>query len=91
MNIIHLTTYVQGGAGKMMTELAIHQAESGHHVTLVTSRTEVPGYLNYPEYIQRLMGSPVRLCQIDSTFKRDRYLNRAVVRALQPMLARTDL
>lgn len=70
MRILHLTTFLQGGAGLAITSLAASQACEGHDVTVVTSRTEVPGYGNYPAYLETLIDSRVRLRQVDSLFDR---------------------
>lgn len=71
MRILHLTTYLQGGAGRIIYDLALEQKRLGHTVSLATSKTEYPGYCNYPEYLDglRSAGIPYRL--VDSFFKRD--------------------
>ncbi len=84
--IVHITTYLQGGAGRAICDLALGQHRAGRPVTVVTSRTPAPGYGNYPEYVTRLRGSGVRLLQIDSTFTRDFAANLAVVRTLRDVL-----
>lgn len=71
VRILHLTTFVQGGAGLAMTELACGQARRGHEVTLVTSRTGVPGYGNYPDHLARLSREHVRVITVDSLFSRN--------------------
>src|SRR5690606_11261186 len=70
VRILHLTTFLQGGAGLAITSLAASQACDGHDVTVVTSRTEVPGYGNYPAYLETLIDSRVRVRQVDSLFDR---------------------
>lgn len=79
MRICHLTTFVQGGAGYVITELACSQARAGHDVALVTSRTAVPGYGNYPDYLTRLHSCGVRILLIDSLFSRDSRLHEQVL------------
>lgn len=78
MRILHLTTFVQGGAGLAMTELACGQTLRGHAVTLVTSRTGPPGYGNYPDYLARLSREGVRVVTVDSLFNRDAAQHDAV-------------
>ncbi|PYS24428.1 MAG: glycosyltransferase family 1 protein, partial [Acidobacteria bacterium] len=77
VNILHITTFLQGGAGLAIAELACSQAARGHQVTVVTSRTEEQDYSNYPQWLDRLATSDVRVLQTDSTFKRDISLNIA--------------
>ena len=40
MRVLHLTTFLQGGAGLAIAELAASQARLGHEVAVVTSETE---------------------------------------------------
>ncbi len=82
MRILHLTTFVQGGAGLVMTELASAQARRGHTVSLVTSRSGPPGYGNYPEHLLRLSDAGVRVCEVDSMFSRDPLQHAPVARLI---------
>lgn len=77
--IVHLTTFLQGGAGRAVTLLACAQRRAGHDVVVVTSHTPAPGYENYPEYLDTIAAAGVRLIQVDSLFKRDDALNRAAL------------
>ncbi|MGE0464112.1 MAG: glycosyltransferase family 4 protein [Vicinamibacterales bacterium] len=70
MRILHLTTFLQGGAGLALTSLAASQAGHGHDVTVMTSRTGVPGYDNYPAWLEALIDARVRVAQVDSLFDR---------------------
>ena len=54
MRILHLTTFLQGGAGRIIVELAREQQRQGHEVMVVASRRGAPGYGNYQEYLQTL-------------------------------------
>ena len=71
MNIIHLATFLQGGAGRVLVELASAQRRRGHQVTVVASRTPVPGYGHYDEFIARLAHAGVPVWLVDSLFHRD--------------------
>jgi glycosyltransferase involved in cell wall biosynthesis len=71
MRVLHLTTYLQGGAGRAITNLALAQHRRGDHVVVAASATGEPGYENYPEYLEQLSASGVRVLEVDSTFKRD--------------------
>jgi len=83
LHILHLTTYLQGGAGRAITDLACAQRAAGHQVTVVTSEHGVPGYDNYPEYLDRLRSSGVELHLVDSLFTRDLARNLRVVQQLR--------
>ena len=71
MRILHLTTYLQGGAGRIIYDLALEQKRLGHTVSLATSKTEYPGYCNYPEYLDGLRSAGIPFRLVDSFFKRD--------------------
>jgi glycosyltransferase involved in cell wall biosynthesis len=82
MRILHLTTFLQGGAGRVITDLAAAQSRAGHDVAVLTSRTGVTGYGNYPQYLDELAACRVATHQIDSLFHRNPALNLAVVQSL---------
>ena len=71
MNILHLAPYLQGGAGRVVVDLASAQKRKGHDVAVVTSRTSVPGYGHYPDFIARLAHAGVTAWLVDSLFHRD--------------------
>jgi glycosyltransferase involved in cell wall biosynthesis len=79
MRILHLTAFLQGSAGFVTARLAAAQRRAGHDVTLVASRTEPPGYGNYPQYLTDLAASAVPVHLVDSLFKRDAAANNAVL------------
>jgi glycosyltransferase involved in cell wall biosynthesis len=85
VTILHLTTFLQGGAGRAITALAVAQRRRGHHVTVVASRTAPAGYGNYDEYLARLAEAGVDVRLVDSTFTRDYTANLAVVSAVREM------
>jgi L-malate glycosyltransferase len=81
LSIVHLTTYLQGGAGRAITDLACAQGAAGHRVLVMSSATGVPGYGNYPHYLERLRRAGVEVILEDSLFTREASLNlRALVR-----------
>jgi glycosyltransferase involved in cell wall biosynthesis len=88
VRILHLTTFLQGGAGRVVVDLASTQTRQGHDVVVVASRTEVPGYGHYPEFIARLVHARVPLWLVDSTFHRDAADNLRAVELVN-RLART--
>jgi glycosyltransferase involved in cell wall biosynthesis len=71
MNILHLATFLQGGAGRVLVDLASAQRRRGHQVTVVASRTPVPGYGHYDDFIARLAHAGVSVWLVDSLFHRD--------------------
>jgi len=83
LSIVHLTTYLQGGAGRAITELACAQRAAGNRVLVMASATGYPGYGNYPHYIERLVNAGVDLVLEDSLFSRDASLNRRALARLQ--------
>ena len=87
MRIVLRATFLQGGAGRIITDLALDQHRAGHDVRVVTSGSGVPGYGNYQAYLDELStgGVPVRL--VDSMFERRHAPNLAVVRAVDEWYA----
>lgn len=81
--IVHLATFLQGGAGGAIADLACMQHRAGHQVGVLTSATGEPGYEHYPHYFDRLRAGGVALWTEDSFFKRDPALNaRALARLI---------
>jgi L-malate glycosyltransferase len=75
LSIVHLATFLQGGAGRALTDLACAQRAAGHRVLVMSSATDVPGYGNYPHYFERLTAADVDVILEDSLFTRDASLN----------------
>ena len=86
MTILHLTTYLQGGAGRCVVDLASAQQSAGQRVIVVTSATNHAGYGNYPEYVAALRAAGVAVYLIDSLFTRDSRLQLEVAQALSRIL-----
>lgn len=82
MRIVHLTTLLQGGAGRAIADLACWQCRAGHTVDVVTSATAPDGYANYPRYLDELRVSGVGVHLVDSMFSRNPADNLEVVRYL---------
>jgi len=70
VRILHLTTFLQGGAGMVITSLAEAQVREGHALAVLTSRSGAPGYGNYPAYLDRLAVAGIRVAAVDSLFDR---------------------
>jgi glycosyltransferase involved in cell wall biosynthesis len=90
-SILHLATYLQGGAGRAVADLACAQRRLGHDVTVIASETGVDAYVNYTEYLDRLQQAGVTLWLCDSLFKRDLALNFRVLDMLRHQLATTAI
>ena len=82
MKILHLTTFLQGGAGRIVTDLALEQQKAGHDVRVMTSLSGSAGYGNYQGYLDELTEAGVLWRQFDSMFLRQHAPNLSVVRAL---------
>lgn len=82
LDILHLTTFLQGGAGRAITDLACAQHAAGHGVTVVTSHSPVGEFGNYPHYLERLRAAGVEVVLCDSLFVRDRAAHEHVVERL---------
>lgn len=91
LNILHITTFLQGGAGRVLKDLAVSQKQSGNNVLVITTSTEVPGYYNYKEYFQCLDESSIQYFKFDSTFKRDIYLNLNVANEVRALVQSNDI
>jgi len=85
MRILHLASFVQGGAGRAIVDLAVAQRRLGHSVTVLSSKTGVPGYGNYEGYLDELMAGDVRVQLVDSMFLRDQRATLAAVTLLSAL------
>ena len=86
MRILHLTSFIHGAAGRAATELAIGQRRTGHHVTLVTSKTAVSGVANHAGLLARLMLGGVAVHLVDSLAARQTAPNADVVQFIHEQL-----
>lgn len=91
MNILHITTFLQGGAGRILKDLAVRQSEAGHNVTVAVSEKEEAGYENYKEYIDELNNHGIEICKLDSTFKRDIYKNINAVSKVNSIIVNKNI
>jgi len=75
MRILHATTFLQGGAGRVITSLAVAQRAAGHQVSVATDSGGEEGYNSYAEYLRELADAGIPCHTLTSTFKRDLSLN----------------
>lgn len=82
MRILHVTTFLQGGAGRIIASLALAQRHAGHKVVVAADRGEESvteggkdPYASYPEYVEQLARANIPCHLLTSTFKRDVALN----------------
>lgn len=86
MRILHLTTFLQGGAGRIIADLAVAQQQAGQQVIVVADAGGEPGYQSYPEYIARLADASVEYHTVTSTFTRDLGLTLQAVRQVRRLI-----
>ena len=86
MRVLHITTFLQGGAGRNITDLAVAQLRAGLDVLVVADRGGEPGYASYGEYVDEMRDAGVPFATVESTFKRDDALTRRGAVELQQLL-----
>jgi len=91
MNIVMCATFLQGGAGRVVYNLANNIHHLGHKVLVFASKTTYPGYEHYEEYIESLKEDNIPTVLCDSTFKRDIYQNINASMALRQLLIKEDI
>ena len=86
MRILHITTFLQGGAGRAIVSLAVAQQRAGHGVVVVGDAGGEPGYGNYPEHMAALAAADIPCHLVTSTFKRDAALNAQAAAQVRDLL-----
>lgn len=71
LNIAHVSTYLQGGAGRIIVSLIGRQIKQGNNVICILNRKAYPGYTNYKHYLEQLERIGCRVYMLDSLFKRN--------------------
>jgi glycosyltransferase involved in cell wall biosynthesis len=86
VRILHLMTFVNGAAGRAVVELAAGQKRTGHHVTVVTSKTAAGGVMNHPVLMRQLGDGGVFVHAVDSLASRQTGPNADVVQFIHDHL-----
>lgn len=68
--ILHITTLLQGGAGRVVAELACAQQRAGHRVAVACAAEGAPGYEHYPAWLAQLAAHDVPVIPVHCTFRR---------------------
>jgi glycosyltransferase involved in cell wall biosynthesis len=84
-SVVHLTTFLQGGQGRAITDLACAQRANGDGVLVVTSATGPAGYENHPQHLNRLQSAGVPVRAEDSLVERAAAVNEQVVARLRQL------
>ena len=71
MNILHLTTFLQGGAGKVVLDLAKRSKVKCGVATVGYTKKSVKGYCNYPTHLESLKEAKIKQLELPSTFDRN--------------------
>src|SRR5262245_37637695 len=82
VTVLHLTTFLQGGAGLVIAEMAAAQLAAGHEGVGAASATSAPGYGTDPGHLEPPGRAGVGLPLVDSLFKREIGENLSVVTSL---------
>lgn len=80
--IVHVATFLQGGAGRIITDLACAQRVRGQRVIVAATATPEPGFESYAEYLAQLDAAGVEIVLADSSFKRNTAQNDAMAAAI---------
>ena len=71
MIILHLTTFLQGGAGKVVLDLAKRSKAKGGGATVGYTKNSVKGYCNYPSHLESLKEAKIKQLELPSSFDRN--------------------
>ncbi len=88
MTILHVSSFLQGGAGRIIAALAVAQQRAGHRVMVVADAGGALGYASYPEYVAQLAEAGVAFHAISSTFTRELDLNVQAAEQLRALVGR---
>ena len=84
-SVVHLATFLHGGQGRAIADLACAQRAAGDRVLVVTSATGPAGFENHPQHVNRLESAGVPVRTEDSFFERAPARNEQVVAGLRQL------
>ena len=70
MNLLHISTFLQGGAGKMIVDLARNSKERGDQVWVACTDKGAGDYSNYQNHLDELKRLQIPILYLYSTFSR---------------------
>ena len=70
MKLLHISTFLQGGAGKMIVNLAKDTKARGDSVWIACTKMPVNGYCNYEAHLNELKKLDIPVAFLRSTFDR---------------------
>jgi len=91
LNILHVSTFLQGGAGRVITDLILQQQQLGHRVVAAVNAHSYEGYCSYEYYLVELAQKGIEVAQLDSLFKRDLNLNFTAAVELATIIERAEI
>lgn len=89
--VLHITTFLQGGAGRVLVDLACAQKRRGQTVLVVADNTPVSGYETYPAYRMRLEDAGIPFLEISGLFKRNLALNLAAAELVRNLIHKWNI
>ena len=68
--ILHITTFLQGGAGRIVADLACRQRADGWRPIVACASAPVEGYGHYQQWLDQLADHEVPVVPVSCTFRR---------------------
>ena len=71
IKILHISTFLQGGAGKVLIDLSEHELRNGNQIWSAFTQEAVGDYANYPKYLEKINSLKIPVIPLKSTFSRE--------------------
>jgi L-malate glycosyltransferase len=81
--ILHITTLLQGGAGRIVAELACLQRAVGQHPVVVCAAEGADDCVHYPAWLDRLAHASIPVIPVSCTFRRSLHHLLGAVTAIE--------
>lgn len=91
MKILHISTFLQGGAGRIICSLIISLKHAGHTCYLLLNDDEYEDYFNYPEFINKLNANKIKVFRVNSIFKRSYDDNLKAAKKVSELILNYDI